>query len=136
VELRRPLCGNTDAHEPHGFWAHGYTVWNECPGWSVTEADTTALVQAVRAFRAEHWPLPDPRGTGLECHPSVWHYLLNLMIPGYTEFVSGNAEPEPLPGIPVTASVAMERGEWKLASDFGVIAEGKIRERDEVIAHG
>jgi hypothetical protein len=118
------------AHDAHGFWVMpGWVVWNECPGWTGTEAASVEL--AERMIRC-----PRNAGIALECNPWVPRCLLQVFTPGYEEWVSAtpSASAEGMVGqwlgIPVVRCVAMERGAWRLmpSSDAGrtVLAEGTI----------
>lgn len=131
MELARPLCRNTKAHPAHGFWAHGYTVWNECPGQSEHDADITVLAERMSGIaRDAAWPLRMPAGIRLECHPSVFADLRLMFVPDYAEFTASLATGEDLfkPQIPVVVTAGMGRGAWRLAGDGGTIDQGTIRE--------
>ena len=139
MELRRPLCGNTDAHDPHGLWNCGYTAWNECPGWSVTDADTVALIRKMDDLaRGWAWPLSPPSGACLYCHPVVYRALTQAWLPSFDEFKTSLKTGEDLmrTTIPVAVVTELEYGAWTVDSDAGVIAEGKIRDERTAVAHG
>jgi hypothetical protein len=129
MELRRPPCRDMQAHDAHGFFAlPRYEAWNDCPGWTETEAASADLVRQVIGLPREE------RSTAtLQCNPSVMYYLLSVLIPGYREFVSqmsqlaGGVASQGL-GVPVMLCPAMDRGAWRLTVRAGrdTIAEGVV----------
>jgi hypothetical protein len=129
MDQRRPACGDETAHEAHGIWKYSYTVWVECPGWTETEAGTSALLDRMRQECRERYPMAPPCGLTLECHPLVSYLLQGMLIPGYAEFVASleaGGDGMMKLQVPVSASPALVRGAWKLASGSSVIAEGVI----------
>ncbi len=130
MDRRKPLCRNDEVHGPHGYWAHGYTSWNECPGWSEHDADTTVLADRLdQVAREAAWPLKMPPGIRLECHPAVVHALQQLFIPFYGEFTASLNTGEDMmkPQIPVVVMAGMTGGQWRIVADDGQIAEGVVR---------
>jgi hypothetical protein len=134
MELRRPPCGNEEAHDAHGFFTTGHgavpvstlgTQWAECPGWTQADAATSKLIGEMLRLIREQPELPE--GIGLECHPMVTYHLAAHFIPGYMEFTGERDPRNPFPQIPVIACPAMERGAWRIATiRRDVITEGKI----------
>lgn len=128
MERVRPPCRNAaEAHEAHGFHSHGYAFWNECPGWSHAEADTSALMDVLDSYARDHRLVPVDDGIRLECHPLVPYMLMRMTIPDFREFVAG--ENFAKPQIPVVVSAAMDRGAWRLVfGDRTLVSEGALRE--------
>jgi hypothetical protein len=130
---REPLCGNPEAHAPHGSPVPGKTFLMVCPGWCQRDADATALAERLdQAARDSLWPLALPAGMRLECHPSVVTPLRDLYVPERDEFTPHLAvvtgEDVAKPQIPVVVVPGMERGQWRITADDGPIAEGTVRD--------
>lgn len=137
VEKLKPQCrgghyGTDLSAAPHG--AHSYcpfaeTEAVECRGWAQQEADAVALARRLDRVALDYaYPLQMPQGIRLECHPLVPHALMQVCIPSYAEFTAGLKTGEvPKPSIPVVVT-AMERGQWRITADDGLIAEGTVRD--------
>jgi hypothetical protein len=114
---REPLCGNPGAHAPHP---------PACPGWRQRDADATAL--AERLDQVARSSLPP--GMRLECHPSVITPLRDLHVPEPGEFTPhlavATGENAAKPQIPVVVVPGMERGQWRITADDGLVAEGTV----------
>lgn len=110
----------------------------ECPGWSERDDDAAALVIRLdQVGRDAGYPFGDwqakmPPGVRVECHPLVVAALRELMIPSYQEFISslttGAAEDLFKPQVPVVVTAGMERGQWRITADDGLIAEGTVND--------
>lgn len=147
-EMRRPACEGSwsserkGPHEPHGYWKGRYEAWLDCPGWTQQEDDATALSMRLNQVARDAWrqppPGPDlPPGIRLECHPLVPAVLEQLFIPSYGEFVTSLADARlggpgiahwVQPRIPVLVVQGMTRGQWRLTTDDGLVAEGTVRD--------
>lgn len=122
MELIKPLCGNNrNAHELH--W--GSAADQICPGWSQASADACNLARLliVTAGRAylDYRGDPDVPMVTLTCHPSVEHSLMQVMIPGYREFVAGDLKLLP-PEIRVEVTTELPEGGWRLTLACGSIS--------------
>lgn len=138
VERRNPACRGaaygTDqsaaAHGPHGFFPWRMSDGAiPCPGWTEREAGATVLADRLDQVARDHWwPLSMPPGIRLECHPLVPHALQQIFIPSYNEFVSSLSTGEDLvkPQMPIVVTPGMERGQWRITADDGLIAEGVV----------
>lgn len=122
MELIRPPCGdNLTAHPAHHVWHRDIA----CPGWSPADAGACSLLRYLTVVTPM---LARAIGPGvnhvatLECHPSVAHSLIKVAIPGYREFVSGQAGPVP-PEVTVVVDAAMPAGAWRLTIASGTIGD-------------
>ena len=133
MELIRPPCGdNLTAHPAHHVW-HGDVA---CPGWSPANADACSLVKCFLALAANFGQRePGVPVATLECHPSVPHSLIKVAIPGYREFVSGQAGPVPLE-VAVVVDAAMPAGAWRLTVASGIIGDEAIPQESGIKKEG
>lgn len=131
MEIAKPRCGSISEHDAHEFFPPrwpGEAV--HCHGLSARGAATIELIELLLGVPREYgtWKADGgwepPPGLVLQAHPVVRYSLLNAIIPGYTEFVS---QQEPKPGnVPLMVTPAAERGSWKLVSDAGELASGRL----------
>jgi hypothetical protein len=133
MELRKALCrgakyGTDESagpHGPHQFFPHAWAEAIDCPGWTAREHDAASLAELM--LRTD----PGLPELALQCHPVVEYALMQVIIPGYQEFIDELSSPMSMPlqkfgGIPVMRTVAAERGAWTLASGMRTIAEGVL----------
>jgi hypothetical protein len=133
MNRREPLCGNPEAHAPHGSPVPGKTFLRVCPGWCQRDADAAALAERLdQIARDSLWLLTLPPGIRLECHPSVLNPLRDLYVPGPADFTPDAAamtgENVAKPQVPVVVTAGMGRGHWRITADEGQIAEGTVRD--------
>lgn len=146
MERRKAQCGSDARHDPHPYWAYSASDFGphgaDCPGWLGQDADATDLANRLDQVARDAWrppPLPHdlPPGIRLECHPLVPHVLEQLFIPSYGEFVTSLADAQlggpgiahwVKPQIPVLVIAGMERGQWRITADAGLIAEGTVHD--------
>lgn len=147
MERRRAPCGRAERHEPHRTWVPDHSDFYgrqvvDCPGWDGQDADASDLADRLDEVARDAWrpaPLQHglPPGIRLECHPLVPHVLEQLFIPSYGEFVTSLADARLggpgvahwlKPQIPVLVIQGMERGQWRITADGGLIAEGTVRD--------
>jgi len=128
MHLRKATCRGaaygTDysaaAHGAHEFFPSRWAEAVTCYGWTEAEAAAEAVVEQVRTA---------PDGATLEAHPGVLAGISQLLTPDFPgEDDAGiGHQVTRLFGVELTAA-PVERGQWRITADDGLIAEGTVRD--------
>ena len=111
---RTALCGTAAFHDPHPL--DKIPDDRKCAGLALQEAAAAALWRVLEEYVTEHTRSgqPLPAGSTLLAHPSVRHYLMRGLDPG---FCSYPGEPEVFPPeLPVIFTTSLAENEWRLVT--------------------